>query len=204
MLVGVRGTQDFIHLLFLSAGGQGYGITQNARFNFIGLFLRIFPQTSLAFAQSLAWVLYLLAIIGLSILWWRVPKLQLWHLVLASSLSLFIAPHRYFHDLSFLLLPALSTSLIIACSFQPGHSRAFLVVLPVACSLARLFADLSDPLRFTIPYLLMLVLPLLAWSYETHPLSQGIITSSQMGLFFKESVQPIDPPQSCRCINPIN
>ena len=180
ILVGVRGTRDFIHLLFLSAGGQGYGITQNAMFNFIGMFLRIFPHVSLGFAQSLAWLLYVAAIIGLSILWWRVPKLQIWHLVLASSLSLFIAPHLYFHDLSFLLLPVLGACLIIARRFQPDHSRAFFVVLPFVCSLVLLFADLWDPLRFTVPYLLMLALPLLAWFFETHPPSQGIITSPQM------------------------
>jgi hypothetical protein len=180
ILVGVRGTRDFIHLLFLSAGGQGYGITQNAMFNFIGMFLRIFPHVSLGFAQNLAWLFYLAAIIGLSILWWHVPKLQIWHLVLASSLSLFIAPHLYFHDLSFLLLPVLGACLIIADRFQPDHSRAFLVVLPFVCSLVLLFADLWDPLRFIVPYLLMLALPLLAWFFETHPPSQGIITSPQM------------------------
>jgi hypothetical protein len=179
ILVGVRGTQDFIHVLFLSAGGQGYGINQNAMFNFIGMMFRIFPHTNPAFGQRLAWEFYLLVIIGLSILWWRVPKIQLWHQVLALSLSMFIAPHLHYHDLSFLVLPVLGLSLIIARSW-PGHSKVVLVALPVTASLVLLFTDIWDPLRFVIPYLLILTLPILSWLFETRHPAQ-VITTPQLG-----------------------
>jgi Glycosyltransferase family 87 len=176
LLVGVRGSKDFINLLFQNAGGQSTGMNPNAMFNFVGMALRIFPHTDLAFVQNLAWAIYLAATIGLCILWGRTPKLQLWHLVLASSLSLFIAPHLHFHDLSFLLLPILGMSLILARRIQSGHSRALLVALPLVCSLALLFGDIWDPVRFVIPYLIMLALPLVAWFYATHPPAQGILT----------------------------
>jgi hypothetical protein len=175
LLVGVRGSQDFIRLLFQNAGGQSAGMNPNAMFNFVGMALRIFPHTEIGFIQNLAWALYLVAIIGLSILWGRVRNLQLWHLVLAASLSLFIAPHLHYHDLSFLLLPILGVSLIVARN-QPAGSRFLLLILPVSCSLALLFADLWDPARFILPYLLMLILPVLSWFYTTHPPAQEVPT----------------------------
>ena len=176
LLVGVRGSQDFIRLLFQNAGGQSAGMNPNAMFNFVGMALRIFPHTNLGFIQNLAWELYLAAIIGLSIFWGRVRNLQLWHLVLTAALSLFIAPHLHYHDLSFLLLPLLGTALILARRIQPRHSRAVLVILPVSCSLVLLFADLWDPARFVIPYLIMLALPVLSWFYATRPPAQAIAT----------------------------
>jgi hypothetical protein len=174
ILVGLKGTQEFIQLTFLSAGGQGYGINLNAMFNLIGMLLRIFHNADPGFVQNFSWVFYLSAIIGLSILWGRVSKIELWHLVLASSISVFISPHLHFHDLSFLLLPLLGTSLILARRIQPGQSRARLAALPLLCSLALLFGDIWDPIRFVIPYLMMLALPLLAWFYTTHAPAQGI------------------------------
>lgn len=176
ILVGLKGTQGFIHLTFLSAGGEGYGINLNAMFNLIGMLVRIFPHADLGFVQNFSWIFYLSAIIGLSILWGHVSKIELWHLVLASSISVFISPHLHYHDLSFLLLPILGASLTIAPRFQPGRSRIILAVLPVVCSLALLFADLWDPARFTIPYLLMLALPVLSWFYTTHPPAEEVPT----------------------------
>jgi len=121
-------------------------------------------------------VLYLAAIIGLSILWGRAAKISLWQLVLACSISLFVAPHLYFHDLSFLLLPLLITALIIAERIRPGQSRAVLVALLLVCSLTLLFGDIWDPIRFVFPYLIMLALPLLSWFYTTRPPAQEIPT----------------------------
>ena len=165
-LVGFGGIRDFIHLMVVSAAGEGYGMIQNHMFNFTGMMLRMFPQVNVGLVHGLAWGLFLAVIIGLSVIWRLTSRIQLWHLVLAACLSVFAAPHLHSHDLAFLLLPVLVTSLIIT-RCKPSQSKFGPAVLPVAASLVLLFAEIWDPLLFTVPYLLMLALSALAWFYET-------------------------------------
>jgi len=164
-LVGFTGIRDFVNLLFISASGQGFGMNQNAMFNFTGMMLRLFPSLNVGVIHDLAWGLFLAAAVGLSILWKIIKEIRLRHLVLAVCLSLFAAPHLHYHDLAFLLVPLIGVVLTTGDRKWLWGSVSPAVMLVVA-SLVLLFADFWDPMRFTVPYLLMLVLPLLAWWLE--------------------------------------
>jgi len=43
-LVGLSGAKDFINLMVISAGGQGYGLAEASMFDFTGMVLRLFRE----------------------------------------------------------------------------------------------------------------------------------------------------------------
>jgi hypothetical protein len=103
--------------------------------------------------------------------------------VLEACVSLFASPHLHFHDLGFLLIPFLGLVVIAGNKEQNGtgndsvpalaHPRKGFNMKPIhwaafllAASLLMLFADLWDPARYTVPYLLMAILPMAAWKLE--------------------------------------
>jgi hypothetical protein len=182
-LIGVRGVNDFIHLLLISAGGQGYGLNEVGMFNFTGMVLRFFPGVPVGLLHGLGWALFLAVLVGLSILWKISPLIHIRHLVLAACLCLFASPHLHFHDLGFLLVPFVGLIIIAGNKGQTKEVRAFpsamahpqsdihlkpihWVVFLLAASLIMLFAELWDPARYTVPYLLMAIFPLMAWKLE--------------------------------------
>lgn len=167
LLVGPAGVRDFITLIRISAGGEGFEMRQNAMFNFTGAALRLFPQASLEVIHWLAWGLFLAVIIGLSIWWKNSPELGHRHIVLISTLSVFTAPHLHYHDLAILLIPVLGLALSTASPKRllMGSKAA---LLPMIVSVLLLVADWWDPLRHSMPYLIMGALPALTWFYETH------------------------------------
>jgi len=163
-LIGPGGVRDFINLLQLSASGVGYEMFQNAMFNFTGMALRLFPNASLDLVHGIAWGVFLAVMIGLSV-WWKVsPEIRYRHIALAASLSLFAAPHLHYHDLAFLIIPVICLALAGVASNRIKINYA--AALPVAVSFTLLFADLWDPLRYTVPYLLMAALPAFTWMVE--------------------------------------
>ena len=161
-LVGFSGVRDFFQLLVISGKGEGYGIIQNVMFNFSGILLRLFPGLSLTIIPKLAWGLFLAVIVGLSILWKISPQIDIWHIVLAISLSLFVAPHLYYHDLSFLYVSILAVVLYMG-SDKTKLKSGYPVILLISISLIFLFSYFWDPLILPFGYLLMVVLPILAW-----------------------------------------
>ena len=164
MLVGLQGAGDYIHLLVVSANGQGYGMDQNAMFNFTGLILRLFPLLSIDLIHGLAWGIFGMAIVGLSVLWKLSKQIDLHHIILALSLSLFAAPHLHYHDLALMALSLFGLGLV---AIKSGKWTFFITIsLSLFASVILLIGEWWDPLRFTTPYLLMLVLPLLAWWVE--------------------------------------
>jgi len=164
MLVGLQGMGDYIHLLVVSAGGQGYGMDQNAMFNFTGLILRLFPLLSIDLVHDLAWGIFGMAIVGLSVLWKLSKQIDLRHILLALSLSLFAAPHLHYHDLALLALSLFGLGLV---AIKSGKGVILIYIsLPLFASVILLIGEWWDPLRFSTPYLLMLILPLLAWWVE--------------------------------------
>jgi len=170
ILVGFGAAGDFIHLLLISAVGQGYGLTQGAMFNFTGMLLRIFPQININLIHYMSWGLFVVTIAGLSILWKTSVQIRMKHLVLAICLSLFAAPHLHYHDLAFLIISLFCLGLIII----PFGKVTILTytALIVTASMILLLGEWWDPLRFSMPYLLMAVVPLIAWRMEKH--SEGI------------------------------
>ena len=166
LMIGPAGVRDFITLLRISASGEGFGMSQNAMLNFTGMAIRLFPQADLDVIHLMAWGLFLAGIIGLSI-WWKVsPDIDYRHIVLISTLSVFVAPHLHYHDLALLLIPVLGLALAGVTKVHLQIWKA--AVLPLFVSILFLIADWWDPLRYTLPYFIMGALPTLTWLYETH------------------------------------
>ncbi len=182
-LVGILGVKDFINLMVITAGGHGYGLDEASMFNLTGMLLRIFPAIPIPLLHGLSWILFLAALASLAVLWKISPELGIRHISLAACLSLFVAPHLNSHDLGFLLIPLFG--LIIAAGnigetngisvfpstrhypgtkirIRPLHGALILI----ATSLLMLFAELWGTANFTVAYLLMATIPLLAWRLE--------------------------------------
>jgi hypothetical protein len=105
------------------------------------------------------------------------------HIVLAACLSLFASPHLHFHDLGFLLIPVLGLIIIAGNKGQTVEGTVFLsaivhprtnvnlkpihwAVFLLTASLFMSFAELWDPAHYTIPYLLMVIIPVAAWKLD--------------------------------------
>lgn len=162
--VGWSGAMDYLQILALSAGGEGYGISEAAMFNFTGLLLRLAPSLDLGLVHAFGWGLYAAALIGLCVWWWVSPGIGWRHAALAVSLGLFAAPHLHYHDLALLAVPLLGLGL---AAVRAGRMRVPpAAALPMAASIILLFSQFYDPVRFTIPYLMMAGLPLLTWQVD--------------------------------------
>jgi Glycosyltransferase family 87 len=163
--VGWTGMVDFFHILALSAGGEGNGMSESAMFNFTGLLLRLTPRMDLGLVHILGWGLFAAALVGLCVLWGLSRSIGYRHIALAVTLSLFVAPHLHYHDLALLAVPLIGLGLAGGTAGRLPVARA--AALPMAASVLLLFCEVWDPARFTVPYLLMAVLPALTWWVET-------------------------------------
>jgi hypothetical protein len=162
--VGWTGALDYIHILTISARGEGFGLNQDAMFNLTGLLLRLAPQLDIKFVHPLGWGLFVAALVGLCG-WWKLSKsIETRHISLAVTLSLFAAPHLHYHDLALLVVPLVGLGLAGASSGRLTAWKA--AALPMAVSVILLVCEFWDPVRFTVPYLLMGGIPVLTWMYE--------------------------------------
>ncbi len=164
--VGRDGAMDYLHILTLSAGGEGYGMEEAAMFNFVGLLRRLAPGLDPQTVRAIGWGFYAAALFSLCAWWGFSKEIRLRHPALAVSLTLFAVPHLHYHDLTLLLVPLLSAGVAGVTAGRLRVPRA--AALPMAASLLLLFAELWDPARYTVSYLLMAFLPFLTWRYETH------------------------------------
>lgn len=160
LILGVQGTQEFIDMLLLSAGGEWYGIKPEAMFNLIGLLTRLMPWLDPDQVRLIGWIAYGLAVGGLCIFW----KKQNWKthpIGLTVILALFTAPHLYFHDLTILLI---AIAELIVFSHETGNLRtSIMAITPIAISLLFLLSNISPILQYTAPYLIMAVLAVYAY-----------------------------------------
>lgn len=155
-ILGREGVQDFIHILFLSAGGEWYGMKESAMYNLIGLLSRTMPWLPASSIRGVGWILYTGALVVLSILWLRNGEARNELIGLSVILALFFVPHLHFHDLALLLIPIYNLTQIHQ---ETGTLRAPIVALvPIALSLILLLSNISPFLQYTMPYLIMLIL----------------------------------------------
>ena len=165
-LVGFGGVRDFINLLKISASGQGFGMDQNAMFNYTGMVLRLLPQANINVVHIAAWGLFLAAAGGL-LIWWKVsPEIHYRQIVLAVALSMFAAPHLHYHDLILMLIPVIGLMIILVKARRIRTRGA--AALTLLISVVWMLGEIWEPSRLTFPYLLMIGLPALTWFYETH------------------------------------
>lgn len=157
-VLGAAGTREFIHILVLTAGGEWYGMKENAMFNLIGLLTRGMPWLESDTIRILGWLIYAIAMAGLCILWRRSRNTRFPPVGATATLALFVAPHLHFHDLALLLIPIYA---LFGASQEPGSKKTetwTIIAAPIAISLMLLTSNLSPYLQYTVPYLIMLIL----------------------------------------------
>lgn len=111
--IGITGVTDFGRILVGAAGAADYGVDPRIMVSLIGILARTVPESYDDLARLVGWVVWLSMIAGLCALWTRrqrdgeiVPT----DLGMAVVLSLALAPHLNYHDLSVIhvaLAPAL-------------------------------------------------------------------------------------------------
>lgn len=155
-ILGPEGAREFIDILLLSAGGEWYGMKENAMYNLIGLLTRVVPWLGADMIRFLGWTVYAIAIVGLCSFWAKNRNPKDGQIRLIVTLALFAVPHLHFHDLTLLLIPIydLMRSLV-----QDGRLRTeTATLLVIAISLVLLISNASPFLHYSVPYLLMLAL----------------------------------------------
>ena len=156
LLLGQNGTREFINILLLSAGGEWYGMKENAMYNLIGLLTRAVPQLEAGPIRVMGWITYVIAVVWLCVLWLRTRDMRQGLIGLSVTLALFVAPHLHLHDLALLLIPIYE---IIRVSQTDGVLKTLTVIaMLIAISLLFLLINISPYLQYTIPYLIMLLL----------------------------------------------
>ena len=162
--VGVDGIEGFFRVLLVSGRGENYHTGEEHMFNTIGLLLRTVPALPRLYVRWTGWSTYLLAIIGLCVLWARVPRVEERHVSLAVILSLFTAPHSHIQDLVLLIIPLACLMLVLI------HKKYLLsrdaVLLPLAASWVLLFSFFAEFLKYGVYYLFILFLLIALWFPE--------------------------------------
>jgi hypothetical protein len=99
LLVATGGVSDFLTLLRISAGGEGFGVRPLMMLNLLGLMERagVTPDV----ARPVAWMIFSISAIFLLLVWKRNPSNP--PFALTVLLAVFTSPHLYGHDLALLL-----------------------------------------------------------------------------------------------------
>jgi len=167
LLVGPNGVRDFFTMISISARGQGYEINQQAMLNFTGLFLRLFPQVNLDILHIITWGLFCAALAGLAIWWKYSSEIGYRQIVLAVTVSLFVAPHLHYHDLTLLIVPCLGVGLAAIRTYRlkVGDVAGLLTLISSSLMISFLWV----PIQNILPYLWMafMVWVVWHWSYVT-------------------------------------
>jgi len=156
LLIGLRGTVNFLHILTISASGEGYKINELAMLNFIGLLRRLAPGISSESARLAGWILYFLAMVLLCVLWMQSKKIGEKQAGLAVLIVLFAAPHLHYHDLVLLLIPIFSV--IVLTERKRILDLKTSTLFPLGVSWLLVVSNFLHGLKFSIPYISGLIL----------------------------------------------
>jgi len=162
--IGWNGSRDYIVVLGLSTGVEGFGWDEVEMFDAVGLIMRMIPALDINIIHVIGWIFYLASMVGLSILWRSSKEIKQWHLSLAVILALFAAPHLHYHDLALLAVPLVG--LVVVGVERRKIKPSTAVTLPMVTSIIFLFSEFWEPARLTFPYLLMAGLPVWTWLVE--------------------------------------
>ena len=143
-LVGLSGFRGLIDIAQVMSKGEGFGIYQSKMPNAAGLLVRagLNPMWS--------WTIFGFGLVTISLLW-RLRGISQSTISIAVIITLFVAPHTHFHDLSLLLIPLL----FFAVSYASALAVASLSLL-IGAGLS------AEP---AVAYCLML---LLMWFHAQH------------------------------------
>jgi hypothetical protein len=164
LLIGVGGTVNFLHILTVTASGEGYKINEPAMLNFIGLLRRLAPGISSESARLAGWIVYFLAMVLLCVLWIRSNKIGEKQAGLAVLIVLFAAPHLHYHDLVLLLIPIFSA--IVLTERNRIMDLKTSMLFPLGVSWLLVVSNFLPGLKFSIPYISGLILAVTLWYPE--------------------------------------
>jgi hypothetical protein len=164
LLVGPAGVANFLRILSISAGGEGYKIHESAMVNLIGLLVRTVPALPAQAIRVVGWAGFAILVPLLCVIWWKSPVIEEKHVGLAVVLALFLSPHLHYHDLAMLLLP-LGGAMRVLSARRLAEMKD-IVLVPVSLSLVLLFGFFVPAIQSFLPYLVMLALVLFLWMPE--------------------------------------
>lgn len=167
---GVEGILGFIKVLSISASATNTTTGESNMLNLIGVLIRLFPAAPVSVFRWIGWITYFISMIGLCVIWVKVPEIQGKHIGLALLITTFTAPHIHMHDL---ILWALPLALILLSVKEDPNLIRKLTPLPWWLSVAFLFCFFSPWLEAIIPYLILILLTL-ALSYPVGIFSRSM------------------------------
>jgi hypothetical protein len=160
-LIGLRGAENYLRMLTISASGEGYKINEFAMVNFIGLLRRLVPDMPGASVRLVGWIVYACAVVLLCVLWMHSEDIGAKQIGLAVLIAIFAVPHLHYHDLVLLLIPIFSLMMLFV---QRGLPDLKLVaVFPLAVSWVLVISNFLPALKFSVPYLLGLLIAIILW-----------------------------------------
>jgi hypothetical protein len=156
--VGVDGIRGFLNVLQVSAGGEWYGMKEPLMVDLVGLLWRVTPGLGANVIHLIGWVVYGVTLVGLCVLWSRSRAIGEKQIGLAIALAVLAVPHLHYHDLTLLIVPVVALLFILVRGgFLPPQKAA---LIPLVVSLAFLFSNFADVLKYSFPYVVMLLLAL--------------------------------------------
>jgi Protein of unknown function (DUF2029). len=162
--VGLQGMRGFFIQILVSASGEWYGLKEALMVNLVGLLWRIAPALGGEIIHGIGWTFYGFVLVGLCVLWARSREIGEKQIVFALTLALFASPHLHYHDLTFLLVALIAgTSVIAKRGFIQPRDTA---MGPLSISVILLLGSLVPTLKYNIPYVLMVLIVLIAWYPE--------------------------------------
>jgi hypothetical protein len=151
-MLGRQGTLDFIDILRISSGGDGYGTNEAAMLNLLGLARRLFPAMASEPARQAAWGIFLLATAGTS-LFFAISKMDKpQKFGLCVLVFLMTSPHFHYHDLSLMLAPAII--LIHYLSRDKPAAMPTAGVVAASFSLVMMLSNKTPLFFYGMPYVL--------------------------------------------------
>ena len=164
MLVGIKGVENFLNILSISAGGVGYKINEQSMVNFLGLLRRLVPGISPNGARLASWIVYACSIVFLCVVWRRSERIEEKHIGLAVLVALMAAPHLHYHDMAMLLIPiACILSLVGKLKILDGKITS---LFPLVISWLLVASNPLPLLKFNLPTILGAVLLIALWYPE--------------------------------------
>jgi hypothetical protein len=166
MLVGADGVRNFLHILSISASGEGYKINEADMINLIGLMKRIMPEINASTIRTTGWVGTLTGLIILCLIWRKNPSITDGHVSLAIIVAVFTSPHLHYHDLSLLSIPILIV--IKRWTATQKVSFEFTTLLLLFISFIFLFTYSIPQLNYSITYVIEIALLVSLWLTESN------------------------------------
>ncbi|MGB8214237.1 MAG: glycosyltransferase family 87 protein [Anaerolineales bacterium] len=154
--VGVDGIRGYLNVLLVATGGNWYGMKEPLMVNLIGLLWRAAPGLGDTVIHWIGWTVYGLALAGLCVLWARSREITEKQIGLAVTVTVFAVPHLHYHDLALLVVALVAVLLVLVRGkFLHAQNAA---LIPLVLSVALLFSNFLDILKYNFPYLVMLLL----------------------------------------------